>query len=347
MRRILKQMMLPAGLTLCLTAVFLMGVVKSEAATVKSGSATAKSTAAKVVLEFTDGTKETWQTGDAKISRGKRKLAYVYFGEYPQKELKGKKLTNSVRYAVYNRKNGIATMQGAHYKILTKDKTTFAYDSKVERDLWAEQFYFDWNGRKFVYFKVEPIKWRVLSVEDDTALLLSEYALDNRRYNEKNEAVTWESCTLRSWLNKTFISTAFNKKEKKLIKTTEVREAENSAYDTEDKVFLLSEDECENKKYGFTSEIYREDTNRSCSLTDYTIAMGSFAMPSYDSPIQEYYKTKDEVLVCWWWLRSPGVSDDNAAAVYGGSGAVDYDFDVNEDIAVRPAIRLDLSSIIG
>ena len=47
----------------------------------------------------------------------------------------------------------------------------------------------------------EPIVWRVLVVEGDKALLISDICLVAKPYNTKWEAFTWESCTLRAWLN--------------------------------------------------------------------------------------------------------------------------------------------------
>lgn len=40
-------------------------------------------------------------------------------------------------------------------------------------------------------------------------LLLSEKSLDEKPYNMKAANVTWETCTLRDWLNNTFIHEAF------------------------------------------------------------------------------------------------------------------------------------------
>lgn len=47
----------------------------------------------------------------------------------------------------------------------------------------------------------QPIKWRVLAVNGDDLFLLSDCNLDSHRYNENFLEVTWETCTLRSWLN--------------------------------------------------------------------------------------------------------------------------------------------------
>lgn len=51
------------------------------------------------------------------------------------------------------------------------------------------------------YFRYEPLKWRILNVNGNDALLLSEKAVDAQRYHMTRESVTWETCTMRSWLN--------------------------------------------------------------------------------------------------------------------------------------------------
>ena len=74
----------------------------------------------------------------------------------------------------------------------------------------------------------EPIEWLVLDVQGDKALLLSKYGLDAKPYNTTYADVTWETCTLRKWLNDDFLKTAFSEDEQKAILTTEV---DNSAND--------------------------------------------------------------------------------------------------------------------
>ncbi len=46
-----------------------------------------------------------------------------------------------------------------------------------------------------------PIKWRVLNVKDNKALLLSDRILDNRSFDELSDKVIWANSTIRKWLN--------------------------------------------------------------------------------------------------------------------------------------------------
>lgn len=79
----------------------------------------------------------------------------------------------------------------------------------------------------------EAIEWLVLDKQDGKLLLLSKDALDAKPYNEEDEDVTWETCTLRSWLNDTFYTTAFRQEEQGSIATTKVKNEDNPKYGTE------------------------------------------------------------------------------------------------------------------
>lgn len=178
----------------------------------------------------------------------------------------------------------------------------------------------------------EDIEWLVLDVQGDKALVISKYALDNTPYNEEYVDVTWETCTLRSWLNNEFYNTAFSASEKNSIRTTNVVNNDNPSYGTEggnntqDKVFLLSIDEA--NKY------FSSDEARKCVPTDYAVANGTH---------QDDYYTVGAEGTCWWRLRSPGSNLGDAALVYSG-GVVDfigdgvfYDF-----YGVRPALWINI-----
>ena len=179
----------------------------------------------------------------------------------------------------------------------------------------------------------ENIRWIVLDKQDNELLLLSKYALDTVPYNEECEDVTWETCSLRTWLNSTFYNNAFNEEEKAKIINTNVTAEANPSYDTDpgndttDKVFLLSINEV--NKY-FTS-----DETRKCVPTDYAIAQGAYVKNSY---------TAGGKSTCWWWLRSPGGDNTYAARVSNdgnvgrGGGYVNLD-----NRCVRPALWIEIT----
>ena len=176
------------------------------------------------------------------------------------------------------------------------------------------------------YFKYEPIKWRILQSENGEAFLLSDVILDKQLYNENDKYVTWEKSSLRAWLNKKFINTAFSDEEKEKINITEIINQDNPVYGTEggnntfDKIFLLSLSEVseqqDGEKYGFL-----DDEIRGCGKSDFS-------------------KTGS-----WWWLRSPGYDSGYAAGVYDYGWVYRYGHDVgSSDDGVRPTLHLNLSS---
>lgn len=173
----------------------------------------------------------------------------------------------------------------------------------------------------------EDVEWLVLEVKDGKALVVSKYALDCKQYNTSNTNVTWETCTLRKWLNTDFINSAFSSDEKAKIPTVTVSADENPDYSTnpgnatQDQVFLLSITEA-NKYFG-------SDSARQCKPTDYAFANGAYVNSVNGN--------------CWWWLRSPGVTQDSAAYVHSSGDVYEPGSDVDIGTsAVRPAMWISI-----
>ena len=174
----------------------------------------------------------------------------------------------------------------------------------------------------------EDIEWNVLAKEDNRALLISKYALDCKQYNAELTDVTWETCSLRQWLNSTFLNDAFSAEEQALIQDTYVsadidpKARTNPGNATTDKVFLLSINEV-NKYFG-------TDESRKSIPTEYAKANGAYTSSSY---------TKNGVPTCWWWLRSPGDQQNMAASVHNiGSVLLMWSFVHYDNLCVRPAV---------
>ena len=77
-----------------------------------------------------------------------------------------------------------------------------------------------------------PIEWLVLDhdAKNNRTLLISRYGLDAKPYNEKYTDITWEQCTLRTWLNETFINKAFSAEERSAIRLTKVDNSSGQGY---------------------------------------------------------------------------------------------------------------------
>ena len=162
----------------------------------------------------------------------------------------------------------------------------------------------------------EEIEWRVLEKNENRLLLISEYALDCKPYNNILATVSWETASLREWLNNDFINTAFSEDELMRIPTVDVSE---EAYD---RVFLLSADESE--KYFTSSDAIQ------CKPTEYAIANGA--------------KVEDRTGgFCMWWQRA-GYSVQMMAPYINLDGVKKGDSVNKTYICVRPALWIDLNS---
>lgn len=203
----------------------------------------------------------------------------------------------------------------------------------------------------------DPVKWRVLSNAGGQLFLLSDQNLDALQYHTEREDVTWETSTIRSWLNgydassntggsngidytgDNFLNTAFSAKEQTAIAETAVVNDDNTDYnenastdagkDTTDRIFLLSLTETYNKKH-FPN--YCFSTN-----TAYVADGGKFGYSMYGVGESDS-----------WWLRSPGSDQSRAAFIdwEDGSSVTDGNPVNNKEIAVRPAFNLNLSSVL-
>lgn len=184
------------------------------------------------------------------------------------------------------------------------------------------------------------IKWRVLSVKDEEAVLMAEQCLDCLAYKESGEELeifpaTWETSSLRAWLNETFYKNAFNEAEQSAIKTTTVVNENNpltgaeGGADTQDKLYLLSIAEAGREEYGFESGFDTESETRCAKATDY--ANGKF----------NHYEDN----ASYWWLRSQGSTQKHVATI-GKQGEIEAKYGRFNDllsIGVRPIVHIDLS----
>lgn len=67
--------------------------------------------------------------------------------------------------------------------------------------------------------------WIVLDkVENEKLMLLACDSIGNIRYSDVNKEVNWETCSLRKWLNETYINEAFSVEEKKRIMLNDIGE---------------------------------------------------------------------------------------------------------------------------
>ncbi len=266
----------------------------------------------------------------------------VWFGNYPQSEIA--KPTAEITEAVYD-VNGETVIHGVRYKRIKSSDAIYATSGIF---YWNGEVYYDgcydWStggdSNGYHYFKYEPIKWRILSVNGNDAFLLADLGLNDIKYNDTCSACSWETSSLRSYLNNTFLNSAFTASEKNAIYNTNVINEDNFFYgtiggnDTIDKVYLLSYAEITDAKYGFPADKAEKDRARRLLSSDYAHAMGA-----------ENSTNSNCFGMAHWLLRSPGfdrfnaMGVDNDGSIYYGGAIVDHEF-----AAVRPALHLNISS---
>mgnify|MGYP006911768759 CR=1 FL=1 len=163
----------------------------------------------------------------------------------------------------------------------------------------------------------EPILWRVYSVDygSRTVRAVSEYGLDSMVYNRSTSTTSWHNSTIRSWLNSTFLSSAFTSAEQGQL---------NSVYvsNSSDYVYILSQWEIQ--QYLDTELLYATEYARQCG-----------AYTASDTGTSSY------------WAR---VDSTSTFGVFVGAHGSFYDHGnkVTEfDNAVRPAICVSFDVALG
>ncbi len=246
---------------------------------------------------------------------------------------------SSVVLPVHTKKSSAAestSSYGLSNPTISNDVTT--WDCIYFGNYWQNDT--NGDGKADQNDKKQPIKWRVLSVNGNDAFLLADQNLDAKPYNEEYTDVTWATCTLRTWLNDTFLNTAFTSAEQAAIKNTTVVNDDNLYYDTEggenttDKVYLLSIAEASNTAYGFYGVFRAVSETREAKNTAYAKECGASTSTSTECEGNG-----------WWWLRSPDNDSDRASNVGSdGYGYYSGDHVSSDSSAVRPALHLNLSS---
>ncbi|SCW48106.1 hypothetical protein SAMN02910456_01315 [Ruminococcaceae bacterium YRB3002] len=197
------------------------------------------------------------------------------------------------------------------------------------------------------WFAVEPVRWRVLKVEEDTLLLMSDRILDSVPYNDDYIDCPWEDSYIREWLNgkgDSFINNAFAEEERQILITSDVQNADNYYFgtgcgaDTKDSVFLLSEEEVfssyKAEIYGFQPSDATGDMGRRLIPTDYAASRGTWVSSSDDTPG-----------IGFWFLRTNGYTQDNV--VYVGEKGYLYNRGIPvtcADAGIVPVIRIQRGS---
>ena len=152
------------------------------------------------------------------------------------------------------------------------------------------------------------IEWEIIDRNDDECILLSKYIYLCKPYNETQKSVTWEQSTLRKYLNGEFKDKAFSDEEKSRIIESYIENDDNEATGqkggnkTLDYVYIPSIKDLE-KYFG---KNYDEGTLKKLSAKAININDGIFKNNTEGA----WYRGNSP-----YWLRTPGLYDDDASYV--------------------------------
>ena len=147
--------------------------------------------------------------------------------------------------------------------------------------------------RKTAELKFGKYDWIVLEERDGKALVITKNIISQQVYHGTLQDITWEDCSLRAYLNGTFLN-EFSAEEKARIVATQNKNTSNPQYNvkngknTKDSIFLLSLEE---------ANLYFKDNASRAAMFQHSYG--------------------------WWWLRSAGMYE-NLAAMVTSDGTIAY-----------------------
>ncbi|HKL73528.1 MAG TPA: InlB B-repeat-containing protein, partial [Clostridia bacterium] len=259
----------------------------------------------------------------------------IWFGEYPQ-TLKASNITIT---GTTDSRGYYLGGDGYYYSKVTATPHAKGYKFSSNETVTSGTIY---------YFKVEPIKWRILNESEGTALILCDSIIKNKHYSYDNgindidnNSNDYKESEIRAWLNNEFYTTAFNTLQQGLINTTSIDNSPKSTGymdnpytcdNTEDKIFLPSHSEMVNADYCFNNDYMASDTARRRLTSDYSRATGVNIKTDIN-----YYGNG------YWWLRSPYQHNGYTVSLVVGEGHIGgIDF-VNETFyGIVPALVISL-----
>ena len=168
----------------------------------------------------------------------------------------------------------------------------------------------------------EAIEWMVLEVKDNQALLLSVYGLELKQYHSKRGRTSWSQCSLRQWMNGSFLKKAFSKKEQAAILQTTVKD-KSTGKTSKDRIFLLSAAD--------VTEYLPGKEDRLCKPTPYVLAG------------KKVPRLSEEGYADWWLMNV--IPKSSKAYVITRSNQETTVMTTSADIMVRPVIRIDLKKV--
>ncbi len=261
-----------------------------------------------------------------KIGINNQQLLGYVSKEDIQKEINNEKKVVSKLKAKIKRKGNTdnsAYSYGEAFKVYLRDKNV----RKEVNSILYPKVSKPWTVMFGRYIQDEtnipkPIEWTLLREDNKQYMLISKYALDCEKYNYNKEVVTWETCSLRKWLNDTFYNKAFLSEEKALMINTDYH---SDITNKTDRVFILTDDDYKNM-------FYRDE----CYPTKYAIRKGAIIKKD-----DEYRLGGNGNGTCYWWVCPSTKESDNAGiASYNSHGHAGSNYVNYKGISVRPVIYI-------
>ena len=221
--------------------------------------------------------------------------SYIYMGVYPQSVVKNQNLILALNNTPRLNNSDIVEYKNHRYLAVTITNKYAGYrDWRISDERYP--FYTGFEVNKVEYFRIEPIKWKIIYQDSTTnnAMLIAQDILDckpflnvkNSTYREINGNLiydtNYEYSDIRNWLNNYFYKNAFSLDEQSyLLETLNSNEPKDPIYqskyptnDTIDKVYLPSYDDVTNPDYGFDNFGYASSTRRA-ENSDYARSQGA------------------------------------------------------------------------
>lgn len=188
--------------------------------------------------------------------------------------------------------------------------------------------------------------WRVLSIQNERALIITEYIIEQRPYHDAYVGITWADSSLRKYLNSEFYN-RFSSGDKSRIIPVINTNYDNQWYGTEggaetsDKIFLLSMEEAVCQYFGDSSaKLYNPRKNQRYW----------FERKDANNCKRIAKLANNTEQIWWWWLRTPGRVNVKAVYIHGdGNIGIQGNNILKGNIAdgkctggVRPALWLKL-----
>ena len=201
----------------------------------------------KIVKKYENKTKSSIRGNKVKMEKN-----CIYFGSYPQ-TIKRKDVL--IQDSIPNEKGCYYGSDENEYIKIHHYNYIYNYQVIAHHNHYTFSNLEEIANDKDYYFKVEPLKWRLIKKIKGFGIFVCENIIDKGIFCEGQ--TNYEQSNIRYWLNNVFYNIAFNNQEKDLIKEVLVDNSKRtgkkfSCNDTKDKVFLLSLKDCKRAKIPLT-----------------------------------------------------------------------------------------------